>query len=73
MIFFLRQLKMAPQLAEVLSVLDECGSLFSRMSGTGATCFGIFKNQQAAQKAALLIKSMHPNWFVKPIMTLGNI
>lgn len=66
-------LKMAPQLAEVLSVLDECGSLFSRMSGTGATCFGIFKNQQAAQKAALLIKSMHPNWFVKPIMTLGNI
>ncbi|WP_375623572.1 MULTISPECIES: 4-(cytidine 5'-diphospho)-2-C-methyl-D-erythritol kinase [unclassified Bartonella] len=66
-------LKMAPQLAEVLSVLDECGSLFSRMSGTGATCFGIFKNQQAAQQAALFIKSMHPNWFVKPIMTLGTI
>lgn len=65
-------LKMAPRLAEVLSVLDECGSLFSRMSGTGATCFGIFKNQQAAQKAALFIKSMHPNWFVKPIMTLGT-
>ncbi|MBX4336151.1 4-(cytidine 5'-diphospho)-2-C-methyl-D-erythritol kinase [Bartonella raoultii] len=66
-------LKIAPQLAEVLSTLNRCGSLFSRMSGTGGTCFGIFKDQQAAQKAALLIKSMHPHWFVKPIMTLGKI
>ncbi|WP_455481033.1 4-(cytidine 5'-diphospho)-2-C-methyl-D-erythritol kinase [Bartonella sp. B12(2025)] len=66
-------LKIAPQLAEVLSTLDECGSLFSRMSGAGATCFGIFKDQQAAQRAAFFIKSMHPNWFVKPIMTLGKI
>ncbi|WP_208433943.1 4-(cytidine 5'-diphospho)-2-C-methyl-D-erythritol kinase [Bartonella taylorii] len=69
---FAPALKIAPQLTQVLSILDECGSLFSRMSGTGATCFGIFKDQQAAQKAALFIKSMHPNWFVKPIMTLGK-
>lgn len=70
---FASALKIAPQLTKVLSILDECGSLFSRMSGTGATCFGIFKNQQAAEQAALFIKSMHPNWFVKPIMTLGTI
>ncbi|MBB4077005.1 4-diphosphocytidyl-2-C-methyl-D-erythritol kinase [Bartonella fuyuanensis] len=70
---FFPALKMVPQLAEVLSILDECGSLFSRMSGAGATCFGIFKNQQAAQQAALFIKLMHPNWFVKSIITLGNI
>lgn len=70
---FSSTLKIAPQLAEVLSILDECGALFSRMSGTGATCFGIFKNKQTAQQAALFIKSMHPSWFVKPIMTLGNL
>ncbi|WP_254472998.1 4-(cytidine 5'-diphospho)-2-C-methyl-D-erythritol kinase [Bartonella sp. B1098] len=70
---FAPALKMASQLTQVLSILDECGSLFSRMSGTGATCFGIFKDQQAAQQAALFIKLMHPNWFVKPIMTLGTI
>lgn len=70
---FAPALKIAPQLQEVLSTLDECGSLFSRMSGTGATCFGIFKDKQAAQKAALFIKSIHPSWFVQPIMTLGNI
>ncbi|WP_019219785.1 4-(cytidine 5'-diphospho)-2-C-methyl-D-erythritol kinase [Bartonella florencae] len=70
---FASALKIAPQLTQVLSTLDECGSLFSRMSGSGATCFGIFKDQQAAQQAALLIKSIHPDWFVKPIMTLGKI
>ncbi|MCL6229785.1 4-(cytidine 5'-diphospho)-2-C-methyl-D-erythritol kinase [Bartonella bilalgolemii] len=64
-------LKIAPQLAEVLYTLDKSGALFSRMSGSGATCFGIFKDRQAAQKAAFLIKSMYPDWFVKPIMTLG--
>ncbi|ATO57028.1 4-(cytidine 5'-diphospho)-2-C-methyl-D-erythritol kinase [Bartonella sp. 1-1C] len=69
---FIPALKIAPQLAEVLYALDKSGSLFSRMSGSGATCFGIFKNQQAAQKAAFLIKSMYPDWFVKPIITLGT-
>ncbi|ALE04074.1 4-diphosphocytidyl-2-C-methyl-D-erythritol kinase [Bartonella ancashensis] len=68
---FASALKIAPQLAEVLRELDESGSLFSRMSGSGATCFGIFKDQQLAQEAAFSIKSMHPNWFVKPIMTVG--
>ncbi|WP_017196302.1 4-(cytidine 5'-diphospho)-2-C-methyl-D-erythritol kinase [Bartonella birtlesii] len=70
---FAPALKIAPQLTQVLSTLDECGSVFSRMSGSGATCFGIFKDQQAAKKAALFIKSIHPDWFVKPIMTAGKI
>ncbi|MCZ2158516.1 4-(cytidine 5'-diphospho)-2-C-methyl-D-erythritol kinase [Bartonella sp. 220] len=69
---FAPALKIAPQLTHVLSLLDESGALFSRMSGTGATCFGIFKDQKAAQKAALFIKSIHPSWFVKPIVTLGK-
>ncbi|GAA5100072.1 4-(cytidine 5'-diphospho)-2-C-methyl-D-erythritol kinase [Bartonella acomydis] len=70
---FAPALKIAPQLTQVLSTLDECGSLFSRMSGSGATCFGIFKDQQTAQQAALFIKSIHPDWFVKAIMTSGKI
>ncbi|AQX28293.1 MULTISPECIES: 4-(cytidine 5'-diphospho)-2-C-methyl-D-erythritol kinase [unclassified Bartonella] len=69
---FIPALKIAPQLTEVLYALDKSGALFSRMSGSGATCFGIFKDQQAAQKAACFIKSIYPDWFVKPIMTLGT-
>ncbi|WP_042995310.1 4-(cytidine 5'-diphospho)-2-C-methyl-D-erythritol kinase [Bartonella quintana] len=70
---FIPALKIAPQLSEVLYALDESGALFSRMSGTGATCFGIFKDKEAAQQAALFIKLMHPDWFVKPIITLGML
>ncbi|CDO46421.1 4-diphosphocytidyl-2C-methyl-D-erythritol kinase [Bartonella henselae] len=70
---FVPALKIAPQLSEVLCALDESGALFSRMSGTGATCFGIFKDKQAAQQAALFIKAMYPDWFVKPIVTLAKL
>ncbi|MCZ2203893.1 4-(cytidine 5'-diphospho)-2-C-methyl-D-erythritol kinase [Bartonella sp. A05] len=69
---FAPALKIAPKMAEVLHELDKSGALFSRMSGSGATCFGIFKDQKAAQKAAFLIKSLHPNWFVKSIVTVGT-
>ncbi|WP_455478614.1 4-(cytidine 5'-diphospho)-2-C-methyl-D-erythritol kinase [Bartonella sp. B10] len=69
---FVPALKIAPRISDVLHALDESGSLFSRMSGTGATCFGIFKDKESAQKAAVFIKSMHPDWFVKPIITLGR-
>ncbi|EJF81503.1 4-diphosphocytidyl-2-C-methyl-D-erythritol kinase [Candidatus Bartonella washoeensis] len=70
---FAPALKIAPRLSKVLSALDKSGAIFSRMSGAGATCFGIFKDQQAAQNAALFIKSMHPDWFVKPVITLGTL
>lgn len=69
---FTTALKIAPQLSDVLYALDESGSLFSRMSGSGATCFGIFKNLKEAQKAACFIKSVNPHWFVKPIVTVGR-
>ncbi|MCZ2328459.1 4-(cytidine 5'-diphospho)-2-C-methyl-D-erythritol kinase [Bartonella sp. F02] len=70
---FAPALKIAPRLNEVLYVLDKSGSLFSRMSGSGATCFGIFKDQEEAQSAACRIKSTYPDWFVKPVMTLGSL
>ncbi len=65
--------KISPRLSEVLNVLDESGSLLSRMSGAGATCFGIFKDEKEAQRAALFIKSIRPDWFVRPIVTLGRL
>lgn len=37
----------APVIAEVLDYLSQSGSLLSRMSGSGATCFGLFAPGQA--------------------------
>jgi 4-diphosphocytidyl-2-C-methyl-D-erythritol kinase len=37
---------------------------FARMSGSGATCFGRFETGNVAKRAAALIRSRHPGWFV---------
>lgn len=64
-------LTMAPQINDVLRTLDKYGAEFSRMSGSGATCFGIFENKESAQKAALSIKEVFPNWYVSATQTEG--
>jgi 4-diphosphocytidyl-2-C-methyl-D-erythritol kinase len=48
----------------VLAALDRAGSGFSRMSGSGATCFGLFETGNMAKRAAVAIRRRHPDWFV---------
>jgi 4-diphosphocytidyl-2-C-methyl-D-erythritol kinase len=63
----------APAIKEVLSaiaVTTRCQ--LSRMSGSGATCFGLFPDAQAAQNAASQISETHPNWWVQPCILGGD-
>jgi 4-diphosphocytidyl-2-C-methyl-D-erythritol kinase len=39
-------------------------ALISRMSGSGATCFGIYPSVQASKVAAARIKKSNPDWWV---------
>ena len=64
---------LAPELDDVLEILDGNGALLSRMSGSGATCFGIYENIKRAEEAASKIKSQKPDWFVKAVETTGKI
>lgn len=56
----------APVIAEVVSALDGTDPLLARMSGSGATCFALFKSEHHAQQAADRIRSQHPDWWVRP-------
>lgn len=47
----------------VLAAQSDC--LISRMSGSGATCFGLFPSPQTAMDAAAKIARAHPQWWVK--------
>jgi len=40
------------------------GNLLARMSGSGATCFGLFGTEIAAQAAAVRIAAERPDWWV---------
>jgi 4-diphosphocytidyl-2-C-methyl-D-erythritol kinase len=57
---------LAPVIGDVLAVLGAAkGCRIARMSGSGATCFGLFASCRAAGKAARVIAAMHPDWWVK--------
>jgi 4-diphosphocytidyl-2-C-methyl-D-erythritol kinase len=55
---------LAPVIRSVLDALQACGASFVRMSGSGATCFGIFDTENAASRAAATIGRQQPSWFV---------
>jgi 4-diphosphocytidyl-2-C-methyl-D-erythritol kinase len=58
--------KIQPVIAEVLSLLSAAkGCTLSRMSGSGATCFGLFDSDASAASAAAALKSAHPKWWVE--------
>lgn len=53
-----------PMIAEVLAVLDrQPGVSLARMSGSGATCFGLFDTASAAQSSAAAITARYPDWW----------
>jgi len=55
----------APQIDETLSALaDNDGCQLARMSGSGATCFGIFTDADTRDLAVARLKERHPNWWV---------
>jgi 4-diphosphocytidyl-2-C-methyl-D-erythritol kinase len=58
-------MRIQPIIGEVLSALRAAaGVRLARMSGSGATCFAIFANDEAAQRAAQSIQLDRPLWWV---------
>jgi len=55
----------APAIDDALAALAACpGCLLARMSGSGATCFGLFAEAPAARAAAAQIAAARPDWWV---------
>jgi 4-diphosphocytidyl-2-C-methyl-D-erythritol kinase len=56
----------APVVAEVVAALDATpGCRLARMSGSGATCFGLYDDCAAAAAAARLVRAGAPHWWVR--------
>ena len=53
-----------PQIATVLHEIGaQPGCELSRMSGSGATCFGLFEHSASAKHAQAKLKKKYPNWW----------
>jgi 4-diphosphocytidyl-2-C-methyl-D-erythritol kinase len=56
-------IRLRPVIQEVLTALD--GALIARMSGSGATCFGLFDTADQADQVARHLRQSHPDWWVE--------
>jgi 4-diphosphocytidyl-2-C-methyl-D-erythritol kinase len=55
----------APAIATTLAALQsQPDCLLARMSGSGATCFGLFVSHTTANDAAASLQSRHPTWWI---------
>jgi 4-diphosphocytidyl-2-C-methyl-D-erythritol kinase len=60
-------LALAPAIGEALTLLRQGPDCrLARMSGSGATVFGLYDDSRAAAAAARIVRAAHPGWWVKP-------
>jgi 4-diphosphocytidyl-2-C-methyl-D-erythritol kinase len=56
-------IELCPAIGQVLKALKDTQPWFARMSGSGATCFGIFETQERLDEAAQTLRASHPEWW----------
>ncbi|MCR9138795.1 MAG: 4-(cytidine 5'-diphospho)-2-C-methyl-D-erythritol kinase [Alphaproteobacteria bacterium] len=62
----------APVVTDVIGTLSKTGALLTRMSGSGATCFGVYPDRNAASSAAGSLRALHPAWYVEACTTKAD-
>ena len=59
-------LVLVPEITNIINSLNaQKGCAIAHMSGSGATCFALFKHKADAEQAAKTLASKNPNWWVK--------
>ncbi len=61
----------APVIADVLAAIAATGPLMARMSGSGATCLGLFATPGDATAAARALAARHPGWWARAAAVPG--
>ena len=59
-----------PEIGEIIGLLSQEGAALVRMSGSGATCFGIFHSLEAAKKAETSLRKKRPGWYFQATRTI---
>ncbi|MGR9237756.1 4-(cytidine 5'-diphospho)-2-C-methyl-D-erythritol kinase [Rhizobium leguminosarum] len=64
--------ELVPEIAVISAMLQANGALLTRMSGSGATCFGIFATMAAAEDAAAALHDERPDWYFQATETVSG-
>ena len=59
-------IEIMPEIAIMLAeIAKQPDCLLARMSGSGATCFGLFPNQESLELAKASLRKAQPNWWIE--------
>lgn len=61
-----------PEIGHVCDMLAGSGAAFVRMSGSGATCFGLYGDYAAAEAAAGHLSREKPHWYFEATRTVAG-
>ncbi|CDZ31488.1 4-(cytidine 5'-diphospho)-2-C-methyl-D-erythritol kinase [Neorhizobium galegae bv. officinalis] len=61
------------EIDQISSLIGAEGTMLTRMSGSGATCFGIFPSFEAAEKAMENLNGQKPEWYFQAVRTVGQV
>jgi 4-diphosphocytidyl-2-C-methyl-D-erythritol kinase len=62
----------APIITEILAELKNCGAEIAKISGSGASCFGIFKDKKNLITTAKYFQKKFPAFFTKEVKILNS-
>ncbi|MEM0906944.1 MAG: 4-(cytidine 5'-diphospho)-2-C-methyl-D-erythritol kinase [Pseudomonadota bacterium] len=63
---------LSPKIAEAVAAMStRPGCVLARMTGSGATVFGLFQDHDAQQEATAHLKANHPDWWVRSALLSG--
>ena len=61
-----------PDIADALGPLPALpGARFTRMSGSGASCFALFESMEAADRAGEQLSTQYPDWWIRSTLLGG--
>ena len=64
--------ELVPDIRVLCDLLRDHGALLARMSGSGATCFGIFTSMDGADRATAALQAARPNWYFASTQTVAG-
>jgi 4-diphosphocytidyl-2-C-methyl-D-erythritol kinase len=54
-----------PTISEALEAIREADPMLARMSGSGATCFGVYRTQAGLDRAWAKLEAERPGWYLQ--------
>ena len=57
--------ELEPKITEALELIRQADPMLARMSGSGATCFGVYRTQASLDRALARLEAERPEWYLQ--------